>query len=157
MPARLQITDEERKERKREAARRWRAANSAKTAEYMREWRKSNPNWHADYRAKNPDKVRAANKKWVENNPEKASRHWKKTAVKKRFGLTVEEYDALLQAQGGACYICGEVKPKMDLDHNHVTGALRKFLCSPCNLLVGNIEKNQAKLQAVFGYLEEHS
>lgn len=135
----------------------WRKNNKEKVAEYVRNWRRKNPEWCAEYRAKNKEKRAAANKRWREKYPERASKHWKKCSVKKRFGITVEQYDALLRAQGGACHICGEVKSKMDLDHNHKTGKLRKFLCSPCNLLVGNIESNRDRLQAVLNYLEEHS
>lgn len=157
MPPKLDITDEERKLRHKMASKRWRENNRERVAAYMAVWRANNPNWDTAYRAANPDKIAKANKNWRDAHPEKASKHWKKHSVKRRFGISVDEYDGLLHAQNGSCYICGQVKPKMDLDHNHVTGAIRKFLCSPCNLLVGNVESNRDKLHAVLAYLEEHN
>lgn len=51
------------------------------------------------------------------------------------LGLSLEEYDALLAAQGGGCAICGN-PPKtrrLDVDHDHRTGKVRGLLCHRCN------------------------
>jgi hypothetical protein len=57
-----------------------------------------------------------------------------------RFGMTIEEYDAILCAQGGVCYMCR--KPPGDkhfpVDHDHKTGIVRGIPCLWCNLdLIG--------------------
>lgn len=68
--------------------------------------------------------------------------------------MTLEDYNAQLQRQGGVCAICGE-KPKNNLlavDHDHDTGAVRGLLCSPCNRHVGYFERHGAAVQA---YLEQ--
>jgi len=47
------------------------------------------------------------------------------------LGLTVGQYEELLEAQGGGCAICGN-PPKtrrLDVDHDHRTGAIRGLLC----------------------------
>ena len=51
------------------------------------------------------------------------------------LGVTVEQYDAMLDAQGGGCAICGN-PPKtrrLDVDHDHRTGKVRGLLCHRCN------------------------
>jgi len=50
------------------------------------------------------------------------------------YGLTHEEYDALLAAQGDVCAICGgKRKYNLQVDHDHRTGAIRGLLCKQCN------------------------
>lgn len=67
--------------------------------------------------------------------------------LKGTYGIDREEYEALLAAQGGRCYICQrEVHSKrLAVDHDHVTGAVRGLLCPDvergCNhAVVGSLE-----------------
>lgn len=61
------------------------------------------------------------------------------------YKLTLEQYDAMLTYQGGACYACGQpehVKGRsLAVDHNHQTGLVRGLLCSRCNPVLGKIER----------------
>jgi hypothetical protein len=53
----------------------------------------------------------------------------------KQLGVTTEQYEAMLRAQGGGCAICGN-PPKtrrLDVDHDHKTGQVRGLLCHRCN------------------------
>lgn len=43
------------------------------------------------------------------------------------------------------------------LDHNHQTGALREFLCSRCNAMIGMARESKAVLFAAVQYLEKHN
>lgn len=55
--------------------------------------------------------------------------------VAKTYGITGDDYGALLKRQGGRCAIC-RARPKskrLAVDHNHKTGAVRGLLCSRCN------------------------
>src|SRR4051794_16889408 len=48
------------------------------------------------------------------------------------YGITVEQYDELFEAQGGCCAICGgecKTRRKLAVDHNHNTGDVRGLLC----------------------------
>jgi len=72
----------------------------------------------------------------------------------KRYGLTLDQYDAMLLAQNGKCYICREGAPA-NIDHNHTTGAVRKLLCDACNIAVGVME-NTERVARVADYLREH-
>ena len=49
--------------------------------------------------------------------------------------VSLDDYEALLAAQGGGCALCGN-PPKtrrLDVDHDHRTGQIRGLLCSRCN------------------------
>ena len=51
------------------------------------------------------------------------------------LGVTDEDYERLLTAQGGHCALC-LTKPKsrrLHVDHDHATGRIRGLLCQSCN------------------------
>ena len=52
-----------------------------------------------------------------------------------QLGLTLAAYEALLEAQGGGCAICGATPKtrRLDTDHDHKTGKVRGLLCHRCN------------------------
>lgn len=76
--------------------------------------------------------------------------------IEKTYGLSAEEYDALLKAQGGRCAIC-RARPKskrLAVDHDHKTGAVRGLLCSRCNHdLMGSAWDSLALVVALWHYL----
>ena len=74
---------------------------------------------------------------------------------KSRYGLSAEEYIAMVLAQDGACAICHEVKP-LCVDHNHETGNVRKLLCHHCNRALGLLQDNPYLLARAADYLKEH-
>ena len=52
------------------------------------------------------------------------------------YGITADEYNAILAAQGGRCYICrrGNGRSKrLSVDHCHKTGRVRGLLDTGCN------------------------
>lgn len=66
--------------------------------------------------------------------------------VKAQYGITRDEYEALLALQGGVCYVCQQ-RPKsllLAVDHDHATGVVRGLLCAGewgCNYSVlGGLE-----------------
>lgn len=75
--------------------------------------------------------------------------------IKKKYGLTADEYEAQLNVQGGGCYVCGRVtERRLAVDHNHKTGVVRKLLCAHCNNAVGVLE--DANFSRWVAYLKEH-
>lgn len=68
-------------------------------------------------------------------------------AIERAYGISREDYDALLELQGGRCYICRR-KPqtkRLAVDHDHRTGLVRGLLCANnengCNRgVVANLE-----------------
>jgi Autographiviridae endonuclease VII len=74
------------------------------------------------------------------------------------YGITPEQYDAMLAAQGGHCAICPATEPgggnkKFNVDHDHVTGKVRGLLCRSCNLMLGYSEDSEERLEAGIAYL----
>lgn len=77
---------------------------------------------------------------------------------KSKWGLTPDQYDALLSAQDHKCPICGgsllEINPKYrHIDHNHTTGEIRGVLCHSCNMGIGCLKDSQELLQSAINYL----
>ena len=73
-----------------------------------------------------------------------------------RIGLSIRDYDLMLEKQGGGCAICGSLTNggrAMAVDHDHVTGAIRGLLCMHCNLGLGQFRDEPALLQAAIHYL----
>jgi len=81
------------------------------------------------------------------------------------YGLSGEEYGAMLADQKGVCAICAQPEtamlngvPKvMHVDHDHATGAIRDLLCGLCNQMLGNAKDNVQTLRAAADYLERHA
>ena len=82
----------------------------------------------------------------------------KRTKLKARFGMSIEQYGSLLLKQNNCCAICGvhekEFTHKLAVDHCHTTGTIRGLLCKPCNLALGNMMDNPARLRVAALYLE---
>lgn len=89
--------------------------------------------------------------KWRRDNPEKQRLSQRRCYVKTKWGLTLEDYDALMAAP---CAICGG--PSKHLDHNHDTGEIREALCGLCNQAIGLFGEDTDRMQAALAYLEKH-
>ncbi len=75
-----------------------------------------------------------------------------------KYSLTVEEYELLLEAQGGGCAVCGKVANKngrrLAVDHDHATMEVRGILCTYCNLRIVAKVKNSELLYKAAEYLD---
>lgn len=93
------------------------------------------------------------NKKYAES----ARRNSRKHKLKSRYGMTIEEYDYLLDKQEGCCAICGTDDPngrgRFHVDHNHETGEVRGLLCNGCNIALGGFKDSPEILLKARDYL----
>lgn len=87
--------------------------------------------------------------------PSKRALAYRKHWLKKQYGLTLEDFDAILERQGHACAICHreQVGMRMHVDHCHATGKVRGVLCSNCNAGLGLFSDNPDRLLAAIDYL----
>lgn len=60
--------------------------------------------------------------------------------LRRKYGITADEYDDMHAAQRGCCYLCGNESIDLHVDHDHTTGAVRKLLCPYCNKSLGWLE-----------------
>lgn len=76
--------------------------------------------------------------------------------VKSTYGLTPEDYAALLSAQDGACAGCGGKRGyRLSVDHDHATGLVRGLLCRRCNKVLRDVRDSRALLFTLALYLLE--
>lgn len=73
------------------------------------------------------------------------------------YGLTRDEYEALLERQGHVCAICQKpdttAKGILGVDHDHTTGRVRGLLCHPCNVGLGHFQDDPALLTRAAVYV----
>ena len=89
-------------------------------------------------------------------NPEKFREIDRRYAVKFRYGMTVEEYEAALS---NGCSVCGATQDetRLVMDHDHTSGLVRAALCSPCNTGLGMFADDPKRLRAAADYLQSHN
>ncbi len=79
--------------------------------------------------------------------------------IKNRYGISLAQYDEMLEAQEYGCAICGttpeENGQRLAVDHDHETGKVRGLLCGGCNRGIGLFQDRIELLQSAIGYLSE--
>ncbi len=110
-------------------------------------------------KSKCKDCTRSENAGWYSRLTDDQKARYKRTARAKKFGLTLEEYDDLLDGHE-RCPICLSTEPggqgDWHIDHDHETGKVRGLLCSRCNLALGHLKDNVASMTRMQAYLEVH-
>lgn len=76
------------------------------------------------------------------------------TRIARRYGLTLEQYQEMLEAAQGVCPICKQER-KLVVDHDHKTGRVRGLLCQRCNLGIGLLGDDSQTLSNASDYLAE--
>lgn len=131
----------------------------------------------------NPEKfaaqARTRSKRFYEKNPDRAREIGRKSALKQRSNpekravinarkraggkhkMSMEELDALFQAQGCKCAICGTQEPQgiggskgWNIDHCHKTNQVRFILCNHCNRGLGAFRDNPEFMRKAADLLE---
>lgn len=86
----------------------------------------------------------------------------------RKFGVTRKQYDAILPAQGGVCWLCKHPpdfgRESLSVDHDHrccgdkyktCGNCIRGLICGACNLALGLFDHKPQRLEAAFRYLVE--
>lgn len=129
-------------EKARIRAREWYYANRQKALEARH-----------DYYSKNKRKVKEYKQRYGIRNKDKRRAQF----LKQTYGISVQEWENLLAAQGNVCAICKTKEPGKrgwHTDHNHETGVVRGILCSNCNTGLGLFQDNTSTLASAIVYLE---
>ena len=112
--------------------------------------------WERKNRERNlAQKRKSSNKQYLVNLRPKR--------IQTMYGITVEDYDALYDGQGGACAICHRpetttgkngVARILSVDHDHESGVVRGLLCSHCNIAIGLLDDDADLIHLAAAYLE---
>ena len=95
-----------------------------------------------------------------ENRERLGFEYFKNYKLQKEYGISLEEYNNLLDIQDNKCYICNKEfgnTSSTRVDHNHENGKVRKILCHNCNTVLGHSKENVQILYNVINYIEEHT
>ena len=97
-------------------------------------------------------------KKWKHDSYLRCKERVRAYAIRRKFGITAAEYDAMLAAQGGHCAICPATEPGgrdrfFHIDHDHKTGKVRGLLCHGCNAALGFMRDDHTRTSAATEYL----
>ena len=172
-----------------EIQRNWRKANLERSKEIKKKsyekHKEKRDAYNKEYYKKYPEKLKETVKKSYEKHKEKRKEYYKKHPEKlkesqqkyrarpdikkidrgynlKKYGITLEEYDLLLEMQKGVCAICGKLPDEtntnnkyLHVDHCHDTGKIRGLLCNPCNMALGLFKDNPLFVRKAADYLEQ--
>jgi hypothetical protein len=86
-----------------------------------------------------------------------------------KFGITIEDYNRILDSQGGTCAICDRknstrkkgthnkqaIPMALSVDHDHKTGKIRGLLCNGCNTCLGRFRDDPALFEKAIEYLKK--
>jgi len=100
--------------------------------------------------------MNAQGKSWRDKNKIKHALSKKRSILKHTYGITLEEYDAILKTQKGGCAICKVKEKILCVDHCHKTGKVRGLLCHLCNRSIGMMKDDVRILESAIVYLKSH-
>lgn len=110
---------------------------------------------HKKWRADNRERHNELCRNWHRADPIRSRTH----ELKKKFGITHDDYLKMLKDQGGKCLICGNEsagdRAHFSVDHNHNTGKIRGLLCTKCNRGLGCFNDSLVLMRKAVRYLEE--
>ena len=81
--------------------------------------------------------------------------------LKKKYGLTIDQWDSLFEDQGRCCAICHTLEPGgrygWQTDHCHSSGKVRGILCAHCNVVLGLVKEDVGTMQTMIEYVRSHN
>ena len=127
-------------------------------------WREENPERYKAltkaYNLRNREKVKQGSRLWYQNNKARAAATARRLKLK-QYGLTLEQFEAMLISQNGKCAACeramtspcSKAHTATMVDHCHTTGRVRGLLCRRCNMAIGQFGDDPGLLLQAASYL----
>jgi broad specificity phosphatase PhoE len=118
------------------------------------------PEYEKNLRLNNPEyaeRQRQNTREWATRSPEKKKAYDRDYHLRRTYGITLEDYNRLLEEQGGVCAICKRAPSTnrvLAVDHCHKTLKVRGLLCINCNRILGFMD-NEEWYAAALTYLGE--
>ena len=126
---------------------------------FMNECKECNGERNKKWRIKNKLKASKTSKEWALNNPERSRLLKLKSYLRRKYNITVEEFEKRKKAQQNRCLICEKVfvlSSQTHVDHNHSTKKVRGILCTRCNFIVGMVENEGDIILKSIEYIKRH-
>jgi len=99
-------------------------------------------------------------------NPDKELKKHRKQNLKRKYGLSIECFKKITEAQNDSCSICKKKESAINhitkniralsVDHCHISGKVRGLLCSKCNFGIGYFDDSIGNLHEAIKYLQHH-
>lgn len=77
--------------------------------------------------------------------------------LRTKYGITLKEWQEMVDKVGGKCEICGKADEALCVDHCHQTKQVRGVLCRKCNRAIGQLGDTAEDLKRALAYLERAS
>lgn len=93
-----------------------------------------------------------------EEDPEGVAYYYRDWHLRKKYNLTLDEFEDRAALVDYKCEICGseeQTHKNLVVDHNHNTGEVRGLLCSSCNQGLGHFKDSPYVLKKALDYLQE--
>lgn len=98
-------------------------------------------------------------KEWADRNKDKRFEIRRRSHLRRKFGITLEQYRGLLKKQNNSCAIClrpaSDFNKELAVDHNHKTGEIRGLLCTNCNYRLVAKHQDGELLRRIADYIEQ--
>jgi hypothetical protein len=114
---------------------------------------KRNREWYQ----KNRKSVIERTRQWTAKNQDKVRSNHREYNLLTKYGMTVADYNQLLEDQEHRCKICGQFAEQLCVDHDHESGQVRGLLCNQCNTGIGKLQESVFVLESAIVYLEVSS
>lgn len=95
-------------------------------------------------------------KQTSETLTEEQQRGRKNRELLRAYGISLERFEAMDEAQGGLCAICRRGGRRLVVDHCHTSNRVRGLLCQQCNAAVGMLYDDPEAARRLIDYLSEH-
>lgn len=120
---------------------------------YSSDWEKKNKRWlTSEYREKRKNRYKSGD--------------GMKISRKHNYGITHDQYLALVKKQKNRCALCGQrehhINPytkrrqTLAVDHDHKTNQVRALLCGDCNRALGLLRESIEVIKKAARYLQKH-
>ena len=136
--------------------------------EYMRKYQKDNAKtikaYKAEHYQKNKKKYKDKASRWKIDNAQRKKILDRQYHLKHKYGLSIEDYESMLELQQGLCALCGRPETckanfndgtkLLAVDHCHETGEIRGLLCTACNTAIAKLGDTAESIERVLRYMK---
>lgn len=110
-----------------------------------------NENYEREYYLK----IKERRKQYLTDNKKHIKKTVRNYSLRRKYKISLDDYDALYNKQQGKCAICGNPEELLHIDHNHITGEVRGLLCLKCNRGIGFLNDDIKILEQALAYLKQ--